>query len=51
MNSIKKESVNYCITKALQSLDESEYIAAFQRLADKKWRSLQSEKNIFVKEK
>ena len=39
----------YCILKGLQSLDESEYIAGFQRTADKKWRSLQSEKNIFVK--
>ena len=39
----------YCILKALQSLDESEYIAGFQRLADKKWHSLRSEKNIFVK--
>ncbi|HET6999719.1 MAG TPA: regulatory protein RecX [Puia sp.] len=39
----------YCILKALQSLDESEYIAGFQRLADKKWRSLQTEKNIFVR--
>jgi len=39
----------YCILKALQSLDESEYIAGFQRIADKKWLSLRSEKNIFVK--
>ena len=39
----------YCILKALQSLDESEYVAGFQRIADKKWHSLQSEKNIFVK--
>jgi regulatory protein len=39
----------YCILKALQSLDESEYIACFQRIADKKWLSLRSEKNIFVK--
>jgi regulatory protein len=39
----------YCILKALRSLDEAEYITGFQRIADKKWRSLQSEKNIFVK--
>jgi regulatory protein len=39
----------YCILKALQSMDESEYISGFQRIADKKWFSLQSEKNIFVK--
>jgi regulatory protein len=39
----------FCIQKALQSLDESEYMAGFNRIADKKWLSLQSEKNIFVK--
>ena len=39
----------YCILKALDSLDESEYTANFQRIADKKWLSLQSEKNIFAK--
>jgi regulatory protein len=40
---------NYCIRKALESLDESEYLAGFQRVADKKWHALQSEKDIFVK--
>jgi regulatory protein len=39
----------FCILNALQSLDESEYRTGFHRIADKKWRSLQSEKNIFVK--
>jgi regulatory protein len=39
----------YCILKALKELDESEYIAGFNRIAAKKWLSLQSEKNIFVK--
>jgi len=39
----------YCMLKALQSLDESEYKARFNRIADKKWRALQNEKNIFVK--
>lgn len=38
-----------CILNALRSLDESEYMAGFQRIADKKWHSLQSEKDIFVK--
>jgi regulatory protein len=37
------------ITKALQSLDDQEYESIFRRQADKKWRSLQSEKNIFVR--
>ncbi len=39
----------YNIVKALKSLDQSEYEAIFRRQADKKWRALQSEKNIFVK--
>ena len=40
---------HYCIRKALAALDESEYLAGFQRVADKKWHALQSEKDIFVK--
>jgi len=40
---------NYCILKALRSLDDSEYMAGFKRIADKKWNALQSERNIFVK--
>jgi regulatory protein len=39
----------FCISKALEALDDQEYAAGFQRLAEKKWLSLQSEKNIFVK--
>src|SRR5450755_2907095 len=39
----------YCIVKVLKSIDETDYAAGFNRQADKKWRSLQSEKNIFVK--
>ncbi len=49
-HSLEQKGISkYCIQKALQSLDESEYLTGFQRIADKKWRSLQSEKNIFVK--
>src|SRR4029077_14456163 len=39
----------FCITKALKSLDESEYITGFSRQAAKKWHLLQSERSIFVK--
>jgi regulatory protein len=39
----------FSISKALNALDEREYAAGFKRLADKKWLSLRSEKNIFVK--
>jgi regulatory protein len=47
---LKQKGVSeFCIVKALKSLDEAEYAAGFRRIADKKWLSLQSEKNIFVK--
>ncbi len=39
----------FCITKALKSIDESEYIAGFNRSAEKKWHSLRTEKNIFAR--
>ena len=39
----------FCISKALNAIDDQEYAAGFRRLADKKWLSLRSEKNIFVK--
>jgi regulatory protein len=39
----------FCISRALNALDEQEYAAGFKKLADKKWLSLRSEKNIFVK--
>jgi regulatory protein len=40
---------NYCINKALQQLDETEYQLSFKKQFDKKWISLKSEKNIFTK--
>ena len=39
----------FCITKALNSLDETEYVARFERVAHKKWAALREEKNIFVR--
>jgi regulatory protein len=47
---LKQKGISeFCIVKALKSLDESEYTASFKRIADKKWLALQSEKNIFAK--
>jgi len=40
---------DFCIIKALKSLDDTEYEASFKRQAAKKWAALQSEKNIFVR--
>ena len=37
------------IVNALKTLDEAEYNAGFNRLAAKKWASLRSEKNNFVR--
>jgi regulatory protein len=45
----QKRVSDFCIGKALKALDEKEYIAGFNRLADKKWEALRAEKNIFVK--
>jgi regulatory protein len=39
----------FCINKALNSLDRDEYEFGFQYQAAKKWTSLRSEKNIFVR--
>jgi regulatory protein len=45
----QKKISEYCIRKALNSIDKIEYIQVFKRQADKKWRLLHREKNIFVK--
>ncbi len=45
----QKGASPYCIKKALAGIDETEYLRSFNRQADKKWASLQSEKNIFAK--
>ena len=42
---------DFCINKALKSLDGTDYINGFNRLALKKWTTLRSEKNIFAKKK
>lgn len=45
----QREISEFCINKALNALDKSEYESGFQRQAAKKWATLQSEKNIFVR--
>jgi len=39
----------FCIIKALNALDHSEYQKIFETLALKKWKALSAEKNNFVK--
>jgi len=47
---LKKKNVsNYCIKKALAAINMSDYFATVSKLAYIKFKSLKSEKNIFVK--
>jgi regulatory protein len=39
----------YCIRKALTEIDEDEYIQTLQKLAEKKWLELRSERNMLVR--
>jgi len=47
----QKEISPYCIKKALKEIDEPDYKKAFLKLAEEKWASLKSEKNIFIRKK
>jgi regulatory protein len=50
LHGLKQKGVSpYVLLKALDSIDQTEYLKSFARQADKKWLSLKSEKNIFVK--
>lgn len=40
---------DYCISKAMKEIDESEYHQTLSKLATSKWKSLKSEKNVFVR--
>lgn len=49
---LKKKLVSdYCIRKALSSIDEEDYNRILNKLFDLKKRALRSEKNIFIKRK
>ena len=49
---LKQKNVGeYCIRKALASIEEEDYEKTFQKLAKEKLRLLKSEKNIFIKKK
>jgi regulatory protein len=47
----KKQVSDYCIRKALASLDDDAYMKTLQKLFDEKLRTLKSEKNIFIKKR
>lgn len=47
----QKQVSEYCIKKALASIDESNYKKTIKKLADQKLKTLKGEKNIFIKKK
>jgi regulatory protein len=49
---LKQKNVSeFCIRKALQSIDSDAYNATLQKLANQKITALKSEKNIFIKKR
>lgn len=49
---LKQHQVSdYCIKKALKTIDEEEYVKTLQKLYAAKEKTLKSEKNIFIKKK
>ena len=49
---LKKKNVSeYCIKKALSAINNSDYFATLSKLAELKFKSLKSEKNIFIKKR
>lgn len=47
----QKQVSEYCIKKALASIDEKDYTDTVQKLFDQKLKTLKSEKNIFTKKR
>jgi regulatory protein len=47
----QKQISEYCIKKALNAIDESEYNRTLEKLFEQKLKTLKSEKNIFIKKR
>lgn len=45
----KKQVSDYCIKKGLNEIDDDHYMSTLKKLAEEKFRTLKSEKNIFIK--
>jgi regulatory protein len=45
----KKQVSDYCIKKGLAEIDEDDYHKTLEKLATEKWKTLKTEKNIFIK--
>lgn len=46
-----KQVSEYCIKKALKTIDEDDYLKTLDKLFTEKLKTLKSEKNIFIKKK
>jgi regulatory protein len=47
----QKRVSDYCIKKALQQIDDTDYLKTLQKLFDAKLKTLKSEKNVFIKKR
>jgi len=47
----QKQVSDYCIKKALASIDDDDYMKRLQKLFDEKLKTLKSEKNLFIKKR
>ena len=47
----QKQVSDYCIKKAMATIDGEDYISTLTKLAEQKLRTLKSEKNIFIKKR
>jgi regulatory protein len=47
----QKQVSEYCIKKALEDIDDETYLETLKKIALNKWKSLNKEKNIFIKKR
>jgi len=47
----QKQVSDYCIKKALKDINEADYMAALNKLAQQKLKTIRGEKNIFIKKR
>src|ERR1700748_2917757 len=45
----QKQVSDYCIKKALDGIDEEDYVRTLARLAEQKWEALKDEKNLLAR--
>jgi regulatory protein len=47
----QRQVSDYCIKKALATIEEDDYLKTLERLARKKWESLREEPNLFTRKR